>query len=116
MNKDVIQGENIYVFCSNNPVKNEDPSGYVVIKRWMISTPIDVILMLIPGAGSKLAGKIPTEKLLDMIAGMTCSIAINKILNVLIPNIDILLSIGGAISGILDYVFDKKLDNSIWVV
>ncbi len=171
LNKDVIQGENIYVFCSNNPVTNEDPSGYVVIKRWMISTPIDMILMLIPGigaafapikalgkqygkmalktkvktplmnfirfiannasklitgfknivseipgVGSKLVSKVPTKKLVDMIAGATSSATINKIQNVLIPNIDILLSIGGAISGILDYVFDKKLENSIWVV
>ncbi len=48
-----------------------------------------------------------------MIAGATSSVTINKILNVLIPNIDIALSIGGAISGILDYIFDKKLNNSI---
>ena len=40
----------------------------------------------------------------------------NKILTVLIPNIDIVLSIGGAISGILDYALDKKLNNSIWVI
>ena len=160
----------IYTFCKNNPVTNEDPSGYIVIRRWMVSSFIDMILTMIPGigvafapikvakqygkmalktkvktplmnfirfltnnasklitgfknllsklpgVGSKLASKIPTKKLLYMIAGMTSSIAINKILNVLIPNIDILLSIGGAISGILDYVFDKKLDNSIWVV
>lgn len=49
-----------------------------------------------------------------MIAGMTSSVTINKMLKILVPNIDIVLSIGGAISGILDYAFDKKLNNSIW--
>lgn len=30
LNKDVIQGENIYTFCNNNPITNEYPSGYIV--------------------------------------------------------------------------------------
>ena len=29
-------------------------------------------------------------------------------------NVDIVLSVGGAISGILDYIFDKSINNVIW--
>lgn len=63
---------------------------------------------------AKNAGKLITA--VNMIAGATSSIVVNKILNIIIPNIDIFLSIGGAISGILDYIFDKKLNNSIGVI
>lgn len=48
-----------------------------------------------------------------MIAGMTASSTVNKILNLLIKNIDLVLSIGGLCSGILDYIIDKKLDGYI---
>ena len=41
---------------------------------------------------------------------------INKFLNIIVPNIDIVLSLGGLPAGVLDYVFDKSLNNSIWVV
>ena len=41
---------------------------------------------------------------------------INLLLNRLLSNVDVVLSIGGAISGILDVLFDKKLNNSIWVI
>ena len=29
-------------------------------------------------------------------------------------NVDIVLSVGGAISDILDYIFDKSINNVIW--
>ena len=166
-----VIGPNLFSYCYNNSVMNQDPRGYFVIRRWMVSTPIDIILMLIPGIGAAfapiktiakaygraalkakiktplvsfikfvarnasklitgfqnivrkipgvgkwLASKIPVKSFVNMIAGATSSATINKILNILIPNIDIVLSIGGAISGILDFLFDKKLNNSIWVV
>ena len=63
-----------------------------------------------------MANKIPTQRLVSGIAGLTASVTINKLLNVLVSNIDIVLSVGGLIAGILDFAFDKKLNNSIWVI
>ena len=68
------------------------------------------------GVGRWLASKIPVGKLTSMLAGLTSSVAINKFINIIVPNIDIILSIGGLIAGVLDYVFDKSLNNSIWVI
>lgn len=48
-----------------------------------------------------------------MIAGATNSAIVNKFLNYIIENVDIVLSVGGAISGILDYIFDKSINNVI---
>ncbi len=47
---------------------------------------------------------------------MSSSAMINKICKILLPNIDIILSVGGAFAGILDFVLDKNLNNSIWVI
>lgn len=58
--------------------------------------------------------KIPVNKLVSKIASFTSSSSVNWLLNKLVKNIDIVLSVGGAISGILDVAFDKKLNNSIW--
>jgi RHS repeat-associated protein len=66
------------------------------------------------GVGRWLASKIPVSKLSTMLAGLATSVLFNKVLNTLIENVDIVLSVGGAISGILDVCFDKKLNNSIW--
>ncbi len=67
------------------------------------------------GVGKWLANKINVTKWSKSLAGLATSVLFNKILNSLIDNIDIVLSVGGAISGLLDYAFDKKLNNSIWV-
>lgn len=37
-----------------------------------------------------------------------------KLLNILIKNVDIVLSLGGFISGLFDLCFDKSLNNVIW--
>ena len=166
-----IVSNNLFAYCDNDPINNTDPNGCFVIKRWMISTPIDIILSLIPGIGaafapikslaksygkaalktklrtplasfirfiaksaSKLikglvkvvrkipfvgkwiASKIPVNKLIKTIAGAASSSTINWILKKVASNIDVVLSIGGAIAGILDIAFDKKLNNSIWVI
>ena len=60
--------------------------------------------------------KIPVGELTSMLAGFTSSVVINKFLNIIVPNIDIVLSLGGLLAGVLDYIFDKSLNNSIWVV
>lgn len=54
--------------------------------------------------------------MISAIAGATSLATINWLFNSLLSNVDVVLSIGGAISGILDVVFDKKLNNSIWVI
>ena len=68
------------------------------------------------GVGRWLASKIPVGTLTSMLAGLTSSVVINKFLNIIVPNIDIILSLGGLLSGVLDYIFDKSLNNSIWVI
>ena len=68
------------------------------------------------GVGRWLANKIPAQKLTSLLAGLTSSIAINSFINIILPNVDIILSVGGLISGILDFVFDKSINNSIWVI
>ena len=68
------------------------------------------------GVGRWLASKIPVDKLTSILAGFTSSILINSFLNLIIPNIDIILSAGGMIAGALDYIFDKSINNSIWVI
>lgn len=42
-----------------------------------------------------------------MIAGATNSAILNKFINYIIENVDIVLSVGGAISDILDYILIK---------
>lgn len=49
-----------------------------------------------------------------MIAGATNSAIVNKFLNYIIENVDIVLSLGGAVSDILDYIFEKSINNVIW--
>lgn len=49
-----------------------------------------------------------------MIAGVPSSAIVYKFLNYIIENVDIVLSVGGAISDILDYIFDKSINNVIW--
>ncbi len=44
-----------YDYCNGNPVMSVDPSGYFVIKRWMVSAPVDLLLSVIPGIGAAFA-------------------------------------------------------------
>lgn len=58
--------------------------------------------------------KANNKKFKNIIAGATNSAIVNKFLNYIIENVDIVLSVGGAISGVLDYIFDKSINNVIW--
>lgn len=73
-------------------------------------------LATVSGVGKWLAKKIPVTKIASGLAGLVTSVIFNKVLNTLIENVDIVLSVGGAISGILDVWCDKKLDNRLWVI
>lgn len=64
----------------------------------------------IPYFGKKILSKIKFQKFENMIAGATNSAIVNKFLNYIIENVDIVLSVGGAIFGILDYMFDKSIN------
>lgn len=162
-------GCNLFAYCENNAACCCDPTGFFVVRRWMVSAVIDFLLSLIPGlamavapvktlakqyAGAALkqnlkspltkllqfvvqhatkllngvksaivslgaigrwiASKINVAKLVAKLAGLTSSVIINKLLNLIVPNIDIFLSVGGVVSGILDFAFDKLLNNCIW--
>ena len=72
------------------------------------------VIKKIPYFGKKIFSKIKFKKFENMIAGATNSAIVNKFLNYIIENVDIVLSVGGAIFGILDYIFDKSINNVIW--
>ena len=77
---------------------------------------IKSVVKKIPFVGGWLARKIPeATKLISMLTGASLSVTINKLLNVVIPNIDIFLSVGGMIAGVIDYLVDGRLDNALWV-
>lgn len=67
-----------------------------------------------PYFGKKILSKIKLKKFENMIAGATNSAILNKFLNYIIENVDIVLSVGGVIFDILDYIFDKSINNVIW--
>ena len=71
------------------------------------------IVSRIPFWGNKWAKKINVTKLSESIAGATTSGIFNFVLNLIVPNITIFLSVGGFIAGLLDLLSDKKLDNKI---
>lgn len=73
-----------------------------------------VLVIRIPYFCKKILSKIKFKKFENMIAGATNSAIVNKFLNYIIENVDIVLSVDGAISGILDYIFDKSINNVIW--
>jgi hypothetical protein len=53
------------------------------------------------------------KKIAQKIAGGILSVTANRVLNIIAPNIDIFLSIGGLIGGIWDYFSDKRLNGCI---
>ena len=73
------------------------------------------IVRKIPFWGKNWAGKINVAKISKSIAGATTSAVFNFILNSIVPNITIFLSVGGFIAGFLDLLSDKKLNNKITI-
>ena len=69
----------------------------------------------IPIWGKGWAAKINVTQLSAKIAGVVSSASVNFILNILVPNISIFLSVGGFVAGILDVWSDRKLDNKITI-
>ncbi len=67
----------------------------------------------IPFVGKKWAKKINVSAISEKIAGMASSVMFNKILDVIVSNITVFLSVGGFISGILDWISDKRFNNKI---
>lgn len=165
-----ILGVNLFAYCNNNPVVNVDYTGYLKVRRWMISAPLDMLFMATPfGAifapiksaaktmglamiknrfaptlfkgitwlcknllkyANKIVNLLKSIKVIKNIkfiknlsgaslAGSVLGFALIKtptytFLNLLIKNVDIILSLGGFISGILDLCIDGKVNNIIW--
>ena len=80
-----------------------------------IFTKVKNIVGKIPIWGKGWAAKINVTQLSAKIAGVVSSASVNFILNILVPNISIFLSVGGFVAGILDVWSDRKLDNKITI-
>ncbi len=81
-----------------------------------ISTVINILkkgIRKIPFVGSRLANKINTKALTSMVVGGGVSATTNRLLNIIVNDIDVVLSLGGFISGILDIWSDGKFDHKI---
>ena len=80
-----------------------------------IVTAIKNVVMKVPFIGRWLAGKIPTAtKIGYMLSGGVTSATVNKLLNVIVPNITSLLSAGGLVAGFLDWYIDNNFNNKVW--
>lgn len=76
-------------------------------------TALKSIVNKIPFVGRKWARLIDVNKISSSIAGAVTSGVFNFILNKIVPNISIFLSVGGFVAGLLDLLSDGKLDNRI---
>ena len=80
-----------------------------------------IILIVIALAGIRLIFTITEIQIMDMdidfFTTFLANAAFNKFINFVVNNIDIVLSIGGLVSGFLDIlVGDKKLNNKICTI
>ena len=164
-----IHDVNLYIYCNNSPIMNQDPKGYksFTIRRWMVAMPLDILLMalglgaifapvktLAKSAGRafvktqlkhrifkflnvlkskvisvssailKVLKKIPgiskplknwtASKIAAMFFGFIGKQVMYRFMDLLLKNIDVCLSLGGFVSGILDIAIDGRLNNSIY--
>lgn len=80
-----------------------------------IFTKVKSVVGKIPIWGKGWAAKINVAQLSAKMAGIAASASVNFILNILVPNISIFLSVGGVVAGILDIWSDRILDNKITI-
>jgi len=73
------------------------------------------IVNKIPIWGKNWAKKINVAKMSQSIAGAVTSGIFNFILNTIVANITIFLSVGGFIAGLLDLLSDRQLNNKITI-
>lgn len=85
---------------------------FIANKVPQVVSGLKTIVRKIPVFGNKIAKKIVVKKLQQQIASGISSAVINKAVNLLVKNIDLVLSLGGALSGVLDYFIDspRRLD------
>ena len=54
--------------------------------------------------------------MINNLVGLTSAVVVNKVLNIIINNIDVFSSIGGLVAGIADIAYDKKLNNVCLII
>ncbi len=90
--------------------------GYLQSNTVFLATTIlrklkSIKLLMNIGFVKKRIMSFTAKSLASTIFGALFSFSINKVLNVLVKNIDICLSLGGVVSGIWDYAYDGKMNN-----
>lgn len=173
LQKNDFAGYSLFTYCCNDPINYSDPTGYFIVKRWMISTLVDGVISLCgayaayypvknlaqQAARKAVAGGFKNKllKLLNIIGrkatiaagnilhnlrrlcvqwgaksfkafldrktaswvaqkflGFIFSSSVKKFLTLAINDLDIFLSPGGAVAGILDFAYDGKINNVVY--
>jgi RHS repeat-associated protein len=73
------------------------------------------VVSKIPFVGKGWANQINVAGISRSIANAATSATFNFILNTIIPNITVFLSVGGFVAGLLDVLSDRRLDNRITI-
>ena len=105
-------------------VKKKFSANIFKVLNWLCKNIYKVVSKVIKAIQSvkaiknfKFIKKLSPSKITGSILGFTLiKTPTYKTLNLLIKNVDIVLSLGGFVSGILDLAIDKKLNNCIWKI